>query len=170
MKTEKNLKDAFAGESQAFQKYLAFAQRAADEYKDGVYKLFQAIAESERIHAQRHLSYLKGIRDTKENLREALEGEAREFSAMYPGMIADAKEEKQEGAAITFNHANEVEKVHHALFKKALEDPEHYPVMDYFICATCGYIETADAPDRCPVCGADKRVFYNVFGSKYREG
>lgn len=73
-KTKNNLKEAFAGESLAYQRYLAYAQRAADEYREGVYKLFQAVAESERIHARRHLSYLKGIRTTADNLREAIDG------------------------------------------------------------------------------------------------
>jgi len=89
--TENNLKEAFAGESQAYQKYLAFAQRAADESKDGIYKLFHAVAASEKIHAQRHASYLKSIKSTTENLKEAMAGEMYEFKTMYPNMIAEAK-------------------------------------------------------------------------------
>ena len=86
MKTEKNLRDAFAGESQAYQRYLAYARRAADEYKEGIYKLFQAVAESERIHAQRHLSYLEDKKGTAGNLEEAMAGEIHEFQSMYPRM------------------------------------------------------------------------------------
>lgn len=167
-KTENNLMNAFAGESQAYQKYLAFAQRAADEYKEGIYKLFQAVAESERIHARRHLSYLKGIRTTAENLREAMEGEAREFESMYPRMMAEAKEEKKDGPGISFSQANEVEKVHHELFRKASQDPEAFPVQDYFLCNACGYIAVGEAPDKCPVCGAVKKGFYNVVKVKSR--
>lgn len=167
-KTENNLKDAFAGESQAYQKYLAYAQRAADEYKDGVYKLFQAVAESERIHARRHLSYLKGIRTTAENLQKAIDGEASEFETMYPRMLAEAKEEKEEGPGISFSHAAEVEKVHHGLFRKALEDPEKFPVQAYYICNACGYIAVENPPDKCPVCGAVKKGFYEVIKVKSR--
>ena len=96
-KTENNLKEAFAGESQAYQRYLAYAERAADEYKEGIYKLFQAVAESEKIHPRRHLGHLKAIRSTAENLQESLQGEAREFEAMYPRMAAEAEEEKEKG-------------------------------------------------------------------------
>jgi rubrerythrin len=167
-KTEDNLKEAFAGESQAYQRYIAYAQRAADEYKEGVYKLFQAVAESERIHARRHLSYLKGIRSTAENLQEAIGGEPREFETMYPRMVAEAKEEKEEGPEISFSHASEVEKVHHALFKKALKDPEKFPVQHYFICNACGYIAVKKPPDKCPVCGAVKKGFYKVVSVKSR--
>jgi rubrerythrin len=167
-KTENNLKEAFAGESQAYQRYLAYAQRAADEYKEGVYKLFQAIAESEKIHARRHLSYLKGIRNTSENLQDAIAGEAREFEDMYPKMVAEAEEEKEAGPKISFSHASEVEKVHHELFKRALKDPEKFPVQDYFICNACGYIAEKEPPDKCPVCGAVKKGFYKVVSVKSR--
>lgn len=161
-KTEKNLKEAFAGESQAYQRYLAFAVRAADEYKEGVYKLFQAVAESEKIHARRHLGHLKGIHSTAENLKEAMSGEMHEFKTMYPAMIEDAVEEKEKGAEITFRHAAEVEKVHHAFFEKALSDPEKFPVQDYFVCNACGYLAEKEPPDTCPVCGAVKKAFYQA--------
>lgn len=161
-KTEKNLKEAFAGESQAYQRYLAFADRAADEYKEGVYKLFQAVAESERIHARRHLGHLKGIHDTADNLKEAMNGEMHEFKTMYPAMIEEAVEEQEKGAEITFRHAAEVEKVHHGFFEKALADPENFPVQDYFVCNACGYLAEKEPPDKCPVCGAVKKAFYQV--------
>ena len=167
-KSEKNLREAFAGESQAYQRYLAFAERAADEYKEGVYLLFQAIAESERIHARRHLGYLKRIRSTAENLQEAIEGEAQEFETMYPKMLAEAKEEKEDGPAISFSHAGEVEKAHHKLFKRALKDPEKFPVQDYYICNACGYIAEKKPPDKCPVCGAVRKGFYKVINVKSR--
>jgi rubrerythrin len=161
-KTEIGLKKAFAGESQAYQKYLAYAMRAADEALDGVYKLFSAAAASEKIHAQRHASYLKGIRSTAENLREAMAGEMHEFKTMYPAMIADAKAEKKSGPQISFSHARAVEKVHHDLFKKALENPDTFPVRDYYICPACGYIVAGKPKSRCPVCGAVKKSFQKV--------
>ena len=161
-KTENNLKEAFAGESQAYQRYLAFADRAADEYKEGIYKLFQAVAESEKIHARRHLGHLKAVRGTEENLKEAMSGEMHEFTTMYPEMIEAAKQEQEKGAEISFSNTSEVEKVHHRLFEKALADPEKFPVQKYFVCNACGYLAENEAPDKCPVCGAVKKAFYQV--------
>jgi len=160
--TERNMREAFTGESQAYQRYLAFAQRAADEYREGVYKLFQAVAASEKIHAQRHLSYMKGIGTTADNLKQAIEGEMHEFKTLYPRMISEAKEEKEEGPLISLSHAKEVEKTHHELFENALEDPEKFPVQDYFLCYACGYVAPGEPPDRCPVCGAVKKSFQKV--------
>jgi rubrerythrin len=161
-KTADNMAEAFAGESQAYQRYLAFAQRAADEYKEGVYKLFNAVAASEKIHAQRHLSYIKGIGNTADNLKQAMDGEMHEFKTLYPKMVKEAKEEKEEGPAISLSHASEVEKTHHALFKKALEDPEKFSTQEYFLCYACGYVVPEEPPVRCPVCGAVKKSFQKV--------
>jgi rubrerythrin len=161
-KTQSNMKQAFSGESQAYQRYLAYATRAADEYKEGIYKLFHAVAASEKIHAQRHLSYMKGIRSTAENLKEAMEGEMHEFKTLYPRMISDAKDEKEQGPGISLSHANEVEKTHYELFKKALADPDKFPAQDYFLCTACGYVVPNEAPATCPVCGAVKKSFSKV--------
>ena len=161
-KTQKNLLEAFAGESQANRKYLAYARRAADEYMEGIYKLFLAVAESETIHAHKHLSYLKGIKSTKENLQEALAGETHEFKNMYPKMIEEALEEGERGAEISFNYANEAEKVHAELFEEALALMDKFPVQDYYICNGCGYTAVKEAPDICPVCGAKKKAFFKV--------
>jgi len=161
-KTEENLKEAFAGESQANRKYLDFANRAADEYKEGIYKLFLAVAQAETIHAHKHLAHLRGIKSTEENLKEALAGEMHEFKNMYPQMVAEAKEEENRGAEITLTHAMEVEKVHHELFQKALDDLDDFPVQDYFLCKACGYTVAEDTPERCPVCGAVKSAFFKV--------
>jgi rubrerythrin len=167
-KTEKNLLAAFAGESQANRRYLAFAQRAADEYKEGVYKLFRAIAEGETIHALKHLQQMKAVRSTEENIEEAMSGEMHEFTIMYPQMIADAQEEGHKGAEITLRHAMEVEKVHHALLQQALDDPSGFPVQDYYVCRACGYIATEKAPSTCPVCGAVESAFYRAFSESER--
>jgi rubrerythrin len=161
-KTEKNLREAFAGESQANRRYLAFAQRAADEYKEGIYKLFIAVAEAETIHAHKHLAHLKGIKSTKKNLQEAITGEMHEFKKMYPQMIAEAKEEGNKGPEITLTHAMEVEKVHHGLFQEALENLDNFPVKDYYVCKACGYTVAENPPDKCPVCGAVKSAFFKV--------
>jgi rubrerythrin len=165
-KTEKNLMEAFAGESQANRRYMAFARRAADEGKDGIYKLFMAVAEAETIHALRHLGQLKVVQGTKENLRQAMAGEMHEFKNMYPQMIEEAKEEGNRGAEITLTHANEVEKVHHKLFEEALADPDNYPAKNWYVCDACGYTVAEEIPDRCPVCGAEKKGFYQVLSKE----
>jgi rubrerythrin len=160
--TEENLKAAFAGESQANRKYLAFAKKAEDEGYKAVAKLFRAAAEAETVHAHNHLRELKGIRSTGENLQEAIDGESHEFLTMYPAMIEQAKAEDQKGALRSFHIANEVEKIHHALYKKALENLGNNADTDYYICKVCGYTAEGEAPDTCPVCGAKKMAFYKV--------
>ena len=119
--TENNLKAAFAGESQANRKYLAFARKADEEGYTGVAKLFRAAAEAETIHAHNHLDALKGVNSTLENLREAYGGEHYEFTEMYPVFLAKSKEEKQGVATKTFHYANEVEKIHGALYEDAIK-------------------------------------------------
>ncbi len=161
-KTEQNLKEAFAGESQANRKYLAFAKKAEDEGFKAVARLFRAAAEAETVHAHNHLRELKGIRSTKENLLEAIDGESHEFQSMYPQMIEDAKAEGNTGALRSFHIANEVEKVHAALYKKALESLGTNEETEYYICKVCGYTAEGGAPDTCPVCGAKKVAFYKV--------
>ncbi|HEX9157563.1 MAG TPA: rubrerythrin family protein, partial [Syntrophales bacterium] len=116
-KTEKNLKEAFAGESQANRKYLAFAKKAESEGFKQAARLFRAAAEAETVHAHAHLRELKGVKSTKENLEEAISGESYEFQKMYPGMIDDAKAEGVAGALRSFELANAVEKIHAALYQ-----------------------------------------------------
>jgi rubrerythrin len=161
-KTEDHLKEAFAGESQANRKYLAFAKKAEEEGYKQVAKLFRAAAEAETVHAHNHLRELKGIKNTKENLVEAISGETHEFQQMYPGMIADAKAEGNKGAERSFTIANEVEKVHAGLYKKALDNLGKNEDADYYVCKVCGYTAEGGAPDTCPVCGAKKMAFYKT--------
>src|SRR4030067_3466278 len=120
-KTEGFLKEAFAGESQANRKYLAFAAKADQEGYPQVAKLFRAAAEAETVHAHNHLRVMKGIRSTKENVQEAISGETHEFHKMYPEMMNQAKAEKNDEAFQTFHYANEVETIHAALYTKVLE-------------------------------------------------
>jgi rubrerythrin len=161
-KTEKNLKEAFAGESQANRKYLAFAKKAEDEGYRQVAKLFRAAAEAETVHAHNHLRELNGIKSTKENLEEAINGETFEFQKMYPAMIEEAKEEGNKLALRSFHLANEVEKVHAGFYKKALEALGKNKKVDYYICKVCGNTVEGEPPDVCPVCGAKKVAFYKV--------
>lgn len=159
-KTEQNLMDAFAGESQANRKYLAFAKKAEQEGYLQAAKLFRAAAAAETIHAHNHLRELQGIKSTRENLMAAISGESYEFQKMYPQMIADAKEEGQDLALRTFTFANEVEKIHAALYKKALDSlGQISPVVNYYVCSVCGYTAEGEAPDECPVCKARKQAF-----------
>ena len=161
-KTEKNLKEAFAGESQANRKYLAFAKKAEQEGHPQVAKLFRAASEAETVHAHAHLRELAGIRSTRENLQEAIEGESHEFQKMYPGMIQDAKEEGVRGALRSFEFANAVEKVHAALYQKALDHLGKNPDVTYYVCQVCGYTVENEPPDGCPVCQAKKQSFKKV--------
>jgi rubrerythrin len=161
-KTEQNLRDAFAGESQANRKYLAFAKKAEQEGYRQVAKLFRAAAEAETIHAHNHLRTLGGIGGTKENLEAAIGGETFEFQKMYPGMIEDAKAEGHKAALSSFTYANEVEKIHANLYKKALDALGKNAEMDYYVCQVCGYTAEGEAPDECPVCKAKKQAFKKV--------
>ena len=161
-KTEKNLKEAFAGESQANRKYLAFAKKAEAEGYRQVAKLFRAAAEAETIHAHNHLKELGGIKGTRENLEEAINGESYEFQKMYPPMIEDANAEGNRGAQRTFSYANEVEKIHAGLYQKALDNLGKNPECDYAVCQVCGYTAEGEAPDECPVCKAKKQAFRKV--------
>ena len=164
-KTEEGLKEAFAGESQANRKYLAFSQKADQEGFPQIAKLFRAAAAAETVHAHNHLRVLGGIKSTKENIQAAIEGEHHEFSSMYPEFIEAAKNEGNKDAERTFNYANEVEKVHHNLYSAALEAIENGKDLektDVYICPICGYTHEGDPPDNCPVCGAAKKVFKQI--------
>jgi len=162
-KTEKSLKEAFAGESQANRKYLAFAAKADQEGYLQVARLFRAAAEAETVHAHNHLRALNGIRSTKENLQEAIAGETHEFKTMYPEMIEAAKAEGQKAAERSFNYANSVEKVHAQLYQKLLDSlgksQENY---SYYVCPVCGFTAERQAPGACPVCGTKGEMFKKI--------
>jgi rubrerythrin len=161
-KTEENLKEAFAGESQANRKYLAFAAKAEQEgYKEAA-KLFRAAAEAETVHAHNHLRELKGIRSTKENLQEAVAGETHEFKTMYPAMIEEAKAANNQSALRSFQFANDVEIVHAALYQKVLDNLGKNEAVDYYVCKVCGNTVESEPPDTCPVCNSKKADFYKV--------
>lgn len=161
-KTEQNLQAAFAGESQANRKYLAFAKQAEKEGYPGVAKLFRAAAEAETIHAHAHLKVLEGVGSTMDNLKAAIAGETHEFTKMYPAMIAEAQAEGNKKAERTFNYANEVEKVHAALFQKAMDTLVTAKDTDYYVCPLCGYTCEERPPDNCPVCRAKAESFFKV--------
>lgn len=162
-KSEQYLQEAFAGESQANRKYLAFAAAADKESFPQAARLFRAAAEAETVHAHNHLRVLKGIKSTKENLQEAVNGETHEFKNMYPEMIAAAKAEGNKDAERTFNYANEVEKGHADLYQKLLNSlgasKETYP---YYVCPACGYTSEKEPPGNCPICGTAGKMFKKI--------
>ena len=160
-KTDKNLMDAFAGESQANRKYLAFAKQADKEGMPQVAKLFRAAAEAETIHAHAHLRNAGKIGDTTANLKAAIEGETYEFTKMYPEMIKEAEAEGQTAVAKYMDMVNKVEEVHANLYKKAAADNHAFDNVDFYVCKVCGY--THEGPcDSCPVCGAKAAAFFKV--------
>ena len=165
MPTAENLQAAFAGESQANRKYLAFAKKADADGFPQVAKLFRAAAEAETIHAHAHLRVMGGIQGTAENLEAAIEGEGHEFQDMYPGFLAEAEQEGNRAAVVTFKNAMAVEEVHHGLYTdasnavKAGKDLDAAPI---YVCAVCGNTVLGEAPDRCPICNAPKDRFFEV--------
>jgi len=160
--TEKDLQTAFAGESQANRRYLAFAKQADKEGYKQVAKLFRAAAEAETVHAHNHLKTLEGINSTADNLKEAISGETFEFKKMYPEMIEHAQEEGVKAAGRTFNYANEVEKVHAALYQHALDNLDSLKETDYYVCSVCGFTCENEPPGKCPVCNAKATAFFEV--------
>ena len=165
MSTAENLNDAFAGESQANRKYLAFAKKADADGFPQVAKLFRAAAEAETVHAHAHLRVLGGVKGTAENLQEAIDGEGYEFREMYPGFLAEAEKEGNKPAEITFRNALAVEEVHHGLYSDALEVVNAGNDLDaanIFVCSVCGNTVFGEPPDVCPVCSAPRDKFFEV--------
>jgi rubrerythrin len=160
--TTENLKEAFAGESQANQKYRAFAVKAEKDGFVNIAKLFRTTAEAERIHAEGHLKALDKVGSTLENLKEAIGGETYEFEQMYPPMLEQAETEGHKAKRM-FKWAVEAEQVHaqlYALALKAAEEGKDLDVSDFYLCPLCGHIEFGEAPEKCPICGlsGDKYV------------
>ena len=161
-KSEQYLLEAFAGESQANRKYLAFAKQAEKEGYSQVAKLFRAAAEAETVHAHAHLRVAGGIKSTAENLKAAISGETHEFEHMYPEMIAAAQAEGNKDAERSFTFANKVEKVHAGLYEKALANLEKQENVDYYVCIVCGYTCENEPPEKCPVCNSGAKAFFKV--------
>ncbi len=161
--TLKNLAEAFDGESQARNKYLAFARMAEEEGYPQVARLFRAAAEAEFIHALNHFRAMGGIGTTEENLKSAIGGENHEWVSMYPPFVEQAEREGNKRAKTSFEYAMAVEKTHEMLYREALEslssDMEAY---DYYVCPVCGHTHPRNAPEKCPVCGAPGSKFIKV--------
>ena len=164
-KTEKNLQEAFAGESQANRRYLFFADKAEKEGYPQIARLFRAAAEAETVHARNHFNAMDGVGSTKDNLTAAAMGEHYEFTRMYPPFIEQAEAENNKRGQVTFEYANAVEEIHHGYFEealKALEAGQQLKDEPYFVCPGCGNTVPGEAPERCPICGAPKSMFKRV--------
>jgi rubrerythrin len=162
--TSENLAVAFAGESQANRKYLAFARQAEKEGLPQIAKLFRAAAEAETLHALGHLANNGGIGTTIENLKAAVSGETYEFTEMYPPMVEQAKAEGHR-AKVMLDFANRAEKVHAGLFEQALaalQSGKDLSQMEVYLCPVCGDLEFGVPPDRCPICGAPAAKFQKI--------
>ena len=165
MSTKGNLKTAFAGESQANQKYLAYAEKAARDGYPVVARLFRAVAAAEAIHARNHLKALDGVKSTLENLSDAQGGEDYEITEMYPPMIAAAEAEGDKKAVRSMHFALEVEKVHYELYGVAIaavSEGKDLGETAAHVCPVCGHTVIGDAPDHCPVCGCAKERYIEV--------
>lgn len=156
--TEENLKSAFAGESQAHTRYLIFSEKAEEEGFKNVARLFRAIAYAEQVHATNHYNVLGMIRNTAENLQEAINGETFEVNEMYPAYNVIAKLQDERGAQRTTEWALQAEKIHAAIYQKArqaVESGRDVQVDSIYVCSICGYTSEEEI-ERCPICGAPK--------------
>ena len=162
--TAENLQEAFAGESQANQKYRAFAKMAEKEGLANIARLFKTTAEADRIHAEAHLKALDHVGSTVDNLQSAIDGETFEFTKMYPPMVELAKSEGHKGKTM-FMFAVKAEAVHAQLYKKAIEAAKagkDLDVSEFYLCPVCGHIELGTPPEKCPICGAKKNLYEKV--------
>ena len=164
MGTTQNLKDAFAGESQAHQKYRAFAKKADQDGMPNIARLFRTAAEAERIHAEAHFRNSGGVLSTGENLRAAIEGETYESTTMYPPMLQQAQADNHRSKTM-FEFAMKAEAVHAQLYQRALEavaQGKDLAEVGFYLCPVCGHIEFGAPPALCPICGAKTDRFVQV--------
>lgn len=162
--TKDDLKDAFAGESQANQKYRAFAEKAKQDGFPNIARLFRTTAEAERIHAEGHLKALDGIGSTADNLAAAIVGETYEFESMYPPMLAQAEAEGHKAKRM-FGYAVRAEAIHAGLYAKALEavrQGKDLTETSFYLCPVCGHIEFGAPAGACPICGLAASKFVQV--------
>ena len=164
-KSVDNLKAAFAGESQANRRYLAFAKKADEAGFPQIAKLFRTAAAAETIHAHNHLRAMDGIKGTAENLEVAIAGENYEVVTMYPTMLAEAQTEGDKRAAQSFNYALQTEKIHETLYRKAAElfgKGKDMPETEYYVCPVCGLTHEGKMEGRCPVCNTPGEKFEKI--------
>jgi rubrerythrin len=164
-KTEKNLWEAFAGESQARNKYTYFASKAKKDGYVQIAKIFEETAANEKEHAEIWFKLLNGIGSTAENLKSAAEGENYEWTDMYDQMAKDAKEEGFDHIAFLFEEVAKIEKDHEERYLKLLSNVEGGLVFSrdgdmIWQCSNCGHVVVGKkAPEMCPVCAHPKAYF-----------
>jgi len=164
-KTDGNLQTAFAGESQAYCRYILYSAKADQEGFPELAKLFRAAAEAEMVHVRNHYGVMDAIGSTRDNLLAAATSEHREITSVYPAFLDKAIEERAERARITFNFALESERVHNEHFEKALQAFKSGQKIDnqkYFVCQVCGNLTAGAAPQKCSVCGHTAEKFSEV--------
>ncbi len=157
-KTLENLMAAFAGESQANRKYLAYSKKAEADGKINAAKLFKAASDAETLHALKHFEVAGKISSTSENLKDAVEGETHEYQEMYPDFVKEAEAEGNKAALVSFNYAMKAEEVHARLYQEALDNLDQTEEIFYYLCPVCGNIEKA-VPDKCSICGVPGTKF-----------
>ncbi len=161
--TSRAIKDALAGESQAYFKYLVYSEVAQKEGYENIAKLFRAIAYAEKVHAGNHARLLGLINKTGENLQAAIDGEDFEVEEMYPAYKAIAELQDEKGSMRMIHYALEAEKIHHKLYqeaKEAADNEQDIDVDEIYICPVCGYTHMGvDLPDNCPVCNVPAARF-----------
>jgi rubrerythrin len=165
MGTSENLKQAFAGESQANRRYLAFAKRAEQDGYPHIAKLFRAVAEAETVHGLAHFRVMGGVKKTIENLQTAIEGERYEFTQMYPRFLSQAEAEGNKPAVFSFKYALAVEGIHHRLYTEALnavKSGKNLGDTRLYVCPVCGNTVKGEAPDQCPICATPKELFKEI--------
>lgn len=160
--TEKNLSEGFAGESMAHMKYLIFSEVAEKEGFHNIARLFKAIAYAEYVHAKNHYNVLNKVKNSKENLVSAIEGENYEVEEMYPAFKAVAELQGEKSALRSFDWAYNAEKIHARMYenvKDSIENGVDPKLGDIYICPLCGYTVEGTLPEKCPICGAKKEMF-----------
>jgi rubrerythrin len=163
-KTKENVYTAFIGEAKAYFRLLAYAEKAEEEEVPQIALLFRAIAEAERIHAARNLSLVKDmvVKDTDTNLKNSFKREKSISENEYPEFIAAAEQEGEQAAALIFSQARDAEAVHSKLYERAIYHVIKDEIKAYHVCQVCGYVTDKGAPDKCPICGAEKAKFKTI--------
>ncbi len=161
-RTAGNVHDAFVGEAKAYQRLLMFAKKAEQEELPQIAHLFRAVAAAEGVHSCRHFGLLESISDTQTNLERAFQSENTVNGVHYLKMLQEAEQDGEDGAALVFSQARDVEAEHANLYKRALTDLIAQRSTEYYVCSVCGHVHEREAPETCPICGAPKTAFEKV--------
>jgi rubrerythrin len=161
-RTANNVHDAFVGEAKAHQRLLMFAKKAEQEELPQIAHLFRAVATAEGVHSRRHFALLESVADTQTNLERAFQSENAVNGVHYLKMLQESEQDGEEGAALAFSQARDVESEHANLYKKALTDLIAQRSTEYYVCTVCGHIHEHEPPETCPICGAPKKAFEKV--------